>query len=62
VWTDRGRDVEDISAGTGDTTRAPTGLALWGKARRPLSGFEPEPGTHKWPSIATVNLIWDPEP
>lgn len=62
LWTDRGREHEAISAGTRDTTRAPSGLAVWVGSRRPETGIDTAPSSHGWPAASTINLIWDDTP
>lgn len=67
VWTTRDREVEDVSARTGDTTRAPVGVIAWRNGDRATltdrdgNDWKASPGSHKWPAAATVVLVWDEE-
>jgi hypothetical protein len=58
VWTTRGNEVEEISAHTGDKSRAPMGLFAWRDGFRRTVDAEPMEGSHKWPAVGTVTLIW----
>lgn len=65
VWTDRGRDVEEVSAHTGDTTRAPVGVMAWRNgarahlATRDGEAWEAVEGSHGWPAAGSVSLVWE---
>lgn len=67
IWTTRGRDVEEISRHTGDTTRAPMGTFAWRNGGRyKLSGdADPDaeilatPESYGWPAVSCVTILWD---
>lgn len=65
VWTTRGRELEQLSADTGDTTRAPVGLFAMANGRRATLAAEgaagawpADPSSRGWPAASTVALIW----
>lgn len=62
VWTTRGHAVEEISANTGDTTRAAMGGFTWINGnRQPFAPSASEFSEHGWAAVATVTLLWDRE-
>jgi hypothetical protein len=61
VWTTRGREFEEISERTGDLTRAPVGLQIIKNGAWVKVDTEAIEGSHEWPAVSTVHLIWDPD-
>lgn len=61
VWTTRGREVEEVSINTGDTTRAPVGLMPWINGQRVRVPGPAVDGSHGWPAVATATLVWHDE-
>lgn len=63
VWTDAGNPVEEISANTLDTTRAPIGVFAIQQGRRHIleAGHSPERRTVDYPAVGTVHLLWREE-
>lgn len=61
VWTDRGRDHEAISDGTGDETRAPLGVftIVKGAGHKLNTGLDPLPGSAGRSPTATAMLVWN---
>lgn len=61
VWTDRGLDVEEISATTGDETRAPLGLftIVKGAGHQLDTGLAPVHGSQGRPPLTTAHLVWN---
>ena len=59
VWTTRGREVEAISRNTGDTARAPMGAMPWLNGTRPKLDAQPCEGSHGWPAVGSMTLVWD---
>lgn len=62
VWTDRGVEVEPISMRTGRTSTAPVGVMGWRGGSRFTFDTEPIEGSHNWPAVGTVTLVWHDEP
>jgi hypothetical protein len=59
VWTTRGNEVEEISKNTGRTETAPVGVFGWRNGSRSVFPTDSVPGSHGWPAVGTVTVIWN---
>jgi len=61
IHSTRGNEVEEISANTGGKNHAPMGLMPWRNGSRPKVVAEPMEGSHKWPAVSAVTVVWHDE-
>lgn len=60
LWTTRGREVEEVSERTGDTTRAPMGIfTMTNGTRETLKRDTDE--AKRWPAVGTIVAVWPTE-